>query len=137
MSAWDEPFSAADTATDDTVLIAFTSGSTGQPKATMHFHRDIMAMCDCFPKSIMHMTAVDICIGTPPLAFTFALGGLLLFSMRAGGATVLLEKPTPESLLSATGKYHATIIWSSPVFYRQMAHVADKFDLSSVKQCGS
>ena len=73
---------------EDTVLIAFTSGSTGQPKATMHFHRDILASCDCFPKSILHMAQDDICIGTPPLAFTFGLGALLIFSMRVGAATV-------------------------------------------------
>lgn len=134
MAAWDEPFSALDTAADDTVLIAFTSGSTGQPKATMHFHRDMLAICDCFPKSILHMTADDICIGTPPLAFTFGLGALLLFSMRVGGATVLLEQLTPEKLLAAASDYRATMIWSSPVFYRQMAYIADRFDLSSVQQ---
>jgi 2-aminobenzoate-CoA ligase len=134
MSAWNEPFNAVDTAADDTVLIAFTSGSTGQPKATMHFHRDMLAICDCFPTSILHMTSRDICIGTPPLAFTFGLGALLLFSMRVGGATVLLEQLTPEKLLSAIGDYRATIIWSSPVFYRQMAHIAGRFDLSTVQQ---
>ncbi len=137
MSAWDEPFSAVDTAADDTVLIAFTSGSTGQPKATMHFHRDILAVCDCFPKSILHMTQDDICIGTPPLAFTFGLGALLIFSMRVGAATVLLEKLTPESLLAAIGDYHATIAWSSPLFYRQMAGLASRFDISTLQQCVS
>ena len=137
MSAWNEPFNAVDTAAEDTVLIAFTSGSTGQPKATMHFHRDMLAMCDCFPKSILHMTQDDICIGTPPLAFTFGLGALLIFSMRVGAATVLLEKLTPDSLLSAIGKYHATIAWSSPLFYRQMAGIASKFDISTLKQCVS
>jgi len=137
MSAWNEPFSAVDTAADDTVLIAFTSGSTGQPKATMHFHRDVLAACDCFPKSILHMTPDDICIGTPPLAFTFGLGALLIFSMRVGAATVLLEKLTPESLLSAIGDYRATIVWSSPVFYRQMAAIASKFDISILQQCVS
>ncbi len=121
MSAWNEPFNAVDTAAEDTVLIAFTSGSTGQPKATMHFHRDILAACDCFPKSILHMTLDDICIGTPPLAFTFGLGALLIFSMRVGAATVLMEKLTPEILLIGIGKYRATIAWSSPLFYRQMA----------------
>jgi 2-aminobenzoate-CoA ligase len=134
MAKWDEPFSAVDTAADDTVLIAFTSGSTGQPKATMHFHRDVVAICDCFPKSILHMTRDDICIGTPPLAFTFGLGALLLFSMRAGGATVLLEQLTPESLLAATSSYRATILWSSPVLFRQMAQLAGKFDLSALQQ---
>jgi len=134
MSAWNEPFKAVDTVADDTVLIAFTSGSTGQPKATMHFHRDILAACDCFPKSILHMAPDDICIGTPPLGFTFGLGALLIFPMRVGAATVLLEKPTPESLLSAIRDYHATIIWSSPLFFRQMAGIASKFDLSTLRQ---
>src|SRR5579863_327717 len=137
MSAWEESFSAVDTAAEDTVLIAFTSGSTGQPKATMHFHRDILAACDCFPKSILHMTPNDICIGTPPLAFTFGLGALLIFSMRVGAATVLLEKLTPESLLAAIGDYHATIVWSSPLFFRQMAGLASKFDISTMQQCVS
>ncbi len=137
MSAWNVPFCAVDTAAEDTVLIAFTSGSTGQPKATMHFHRDILAACDCFPKSILHMTQDDICIGTPPLAFTFGLGALLIFSMRVGAATVLLEKLTPESLLSAIGKCRATIAWSSPLFYRQMAGIASKFNISTLQQCVS
>ena len=137
MTAWNEPFGAVDTAADDTVLIAFTSGSTGQPKATMHFHRDILAACDCFPKSILHMTSDDICIGTPPLAFTFGLGALLIFSMRVGAATVLLERLTPEGLLSAIGDYRATLVWSSPVFYRQMAAIADRVDISSLQQCVS
>jgi len=134
MSKWHEPFKAVDTAAEDTVLIAFTSGSTGQPKASMHFHRDIIAACDCFPKSILHMTSDDICIGTPPLAFTFGLGALLIFSMRVGAATVLLEKLTPESLLSAINEYNATIAWSSPVFYRQMSEIAKNFDLSTLRQ---
>jgi 2-aminobenzoate-CoA ligase len=134
MSNWTEPFTAVDTGAEDTVLIAFTSGSTGQPKAAMHFHRDILAACDCFPKSILHMTSDDICIGTPPLAFTFGLGALLIFSMRVGAATVLLERLTPESLLSAISEHRATIAWSTPLFYRQMAEIAGKFDLSTLKQ---
>ncbi len=134
MKAWNEPFSAVDTAAEDTVLIAFTSGSTGQPKASMHFHRDILAACDCFPKSILHMAPDDICIGTPPLAFTFGLGALLIFSMRVGAATVLLEKPTPESLLSAIKDYRATIVWSTPLFYRQMAEIVGSSDLSTLRQ---
>ncbi len=137
MLAHHKPFEAVDTAADDTVLIAFTSGSTGQPKATMHFHRDILAVCDCFPKSILHMKQDDICIGTPPLAFTFGLGALLIFSMRVGAATVLLERLTPESLLAAIGKYRATIAWSSPLFFRQMAALASKFDISTLQQCVS
>jgi 2-aminobenzoate-CoA ligase len=137
MSGWDKPFSAVDTAADDTVLIAFTSGSTGQPKATMHFHRDILAACDCFPKSILRMAPDDISIGTPPLAFTFGLGALLIFSMRVGAATVLLEKLTPEGLLSAIGEYEATIAWSSPLFFRQMTENASRFDISTLRQCVS
>jgi 2-aminobenzoate-CoA ligase len=137
MSAWHTPFSAVDTAAEDTALIAFTSGSTGKPKATMHFHRDVIAACDCFPKSIMHLSQDDISIGTPPLAFTFGLGGLLIFPMRVGGATVLLEKLTPESMLLAIQEYRATVAWSTPLFYRQMAGLAGKYTLTTLKQCVS
>ncbi len=128
-------FKAVDTAADDTVLIAFTSGTTGKPKGTMHFHRDVLAICDCFPKSILHMTPDDVCIGTPPLAFTFGLGGILLFPMRYGGSTVLLEKLSPEILLKAVQDFKITHIWSSPVFYRQMSALAKNYDLSSLRKC--
>jgi 2-aminobenzoate-CoA ligase len=83
------------------------------------------------------MTPDDVCIGTPPLAFTFGLGGLLLFPMRVGGATVLMEKFTPETMLKTIQDYHATITWSTPAFYRQMAGLAKNFDLSSLKKCVS
>lgn len=134
MAAWQQPFHAFDTAADDPVLIAFTSGSTGKPKATVHFHRDVLAICDTFPRSIVQMGPDDICIGTPPLAFTFGLGALLVFPLRVGGATVLLEKLTPESMLQAIQDYHATITWTAPLFYRQMSALANKFDLSSLQK---
>lgn len=130
-------FKAVDTAADDTVLIAFTSGTTGKPKGTMHFHRDVLAICDCFPKSIAHMTSDDICIGTPPFAFTFGLGGILLFPMRVGGSTVLLEKLSPEIMLKAIQDFKITMTWSSPVFYRQMSGLAKNYNLSSLRACVS
>lgn len=133
MATWHRPFQAVDTAADDTALIAFTSGSTGKPKATMHFHRDLLAICDCFPKSIVQMTQDDICIGTPPLAFTFGLGALLLFSLRVGGATVLLERLTPQSMLQAIQQYGATVAWSTPLFYRQMAALAANYHLPTLR----
>jgi 2-aminobenzoate-CoA ligase len=128
-------FAAFDTALEDTCLIAFTSGTTGMPKATMHFHRDVMAICDTFPKSIVNIQADDICIGSPPLGFTFGLGGILLFPLRVGGAAVLIEKFTPESYLQAIADYKATISWTAPFFYRKMADIAANYDLSSLKKC--
>lgn len=134
MVAWHKPFEAVDTAADDTALIAFTSGSTGKPKATMHFHRDLLAICDCFPHSIVRLAQDDICIGTPPLAFTFGLGALLLFSLRVGAATVLLERLTPESMLQAIQDYRATVTWSTPLFYRQMAALAARYELPTLRK---
>lgn len=130
-----EEFEAIDTAADDVVLIAFTSGTTGKPKGTMHFHRDVLAICDCFPKSIVQMTSDDISIGTPPLAFTFGLGGILLFPMRVGGSTVLLEKLSPDIMLKAIQDFKITITWSSPVFYRQMSGLVGGYNISSLKKC--
>jgi 2-aminobenzoate-CoA ligase len=127
-------FAACDTAGDDVCLIAFTSGTTGAPKGCMHFHRDVLAMCDLFPRHVLKPTASDVFCGTPPLAFTFGLGGVLLFPLRVGASTVLLEKLTPESLLETVQRFHVTIMFTAPTFYRQMAPVASRYDLSSLKK---
>ncbi|BBQ01220.1 2-aminobenzoate-CoA ligase (plasmid) [Burkholderia sp. SFA1] len=125
-------FDACDTAADDVCLIAFTSGTTGAPKGCMHFHRDVLAMCDLFPRHILKPTADDVFCGTPPLAFTFGLGGLLCFPLRAGASTVLLEKLTPETLLQTVERFRATIMFTAPTFYRQMAPLVGRFDISSL-----
>jgi 2-aminobenzoate-CoA ligase len=125
-------FVGCDTAQDDVALIAFTSGTTGQPKGTMHVHRDVIAMCDLFPRSVLRPGPDDVFCGTPPLAFTFGLGGMLCFPMRVGASTLLLEKSTPESLLAAIERHRATIVFTAPTFYRQMAMRAKEFDLSSL-----
>ncbi|MCH8618882.1 benzoate-CoA ligase family protein [Undibacterium sp. TS12] len=127
-------FAPVDTLAEDVCLISFTSGTTGMPKGTMHFHRDVLAICDCFPRSTLRARPDDIFIGTPPLAFTFGLGGLLLFPMRIGATAVLLEKLTPESLLKAIDDFGATVCFTAPTFYRQMAMLTKNFKLDSLKK---
>ncbi|KOF52380.1 MULTISPECIES: AMP-binding protein [unclassified Achromobacter] len=129
-----DDFQACDTAADDVCLIAFTSGTTGSPKGCMHFHRDVLAMCDLFPRHIIKPGPDDIFCGTPPLAFTFGLGGLLCFPLRVGASAVLAEKLTPEGLLELIQEFRATIVFTAPTFYRQMAARAPEFDLSSLKK---
>nr|WP_315481429.1 AMP-binding protein [uncultured Undibacterium sp.] len=127
-------FTVIDTHAEDVCLISFTSGTTGMPKGTMHFHRDVLAICDCFPRSILQSQASDTFIGTPPLAFTFGLGGLLLFPLRIGATTVLLEKLTPETLLKAIDEYQATVCFTAPTFYRQMLPMVPNFSLKSLQK---
>ncbi len=130
-------FANVETASDDTCLIAFTSGTTGQPKGCMHFHRDVLAICDTFGKYILRATPDDVFIGSPPLAFTFGLGGLVLFPMRIGASSVLLEKASPDLLLPAIAEYRASVVFTSPTAYRAMAAQAQKFDLTSLRKCVS
>ena len=132
-----DSFTNADTAAEDVALIAFTSGTTGKPKGTVHFHRDVIAMCDCFPRSCLAPDADDIFCGTPPIAFTFGLGGMLCFPMRFGASVVLVEKPTPDLLLETIAKHKATICFTAPTFYRQMAQLAPGRDLGSLRKCVS
>ncbi|MDB5748954.1 MAG: 2-aminobenzoate-CoA ligase [Massilia sp.] len=132
MAAMPPQFEAVDTWAQDVCLLSFTSGTTGRPKGTMHFHRDVLAICDCFPRSILAATPADVFIGSPPLAFTFGLGGLLLFPLRYGASTVLLEKLTPDLLLAAVQNYRATVCFTAPTFYRQMAPLAEQYDLASL-----
>ena len=100
----------------------------------MHFHRDVLAMCDLFPKHVIKPGPDDVFCGTPPLAFTFGLGGLLCFPLRVGASTVLAEKLSPDSLLQLIQDFRATIVFTAPTFYRQMAALAGKYDLSSLKK---
>lgn len=130
-------FTNADTAQDDVALIAFSSGTTGEPKATVHFHRDILAVCDTFSKHVLKPNANDIFCGSPPLAFTFGLGGLLLFPMRAGASTLLLPKISAEGLLQAIDRHKCTICFTAPTLYRSMVEFVPRHDLSSLKKCVS
>ncbi|MGB6102395.1 MAG: AMP-binding protein [Pusillimonas sp.] len=126
-------FQACDTASDDVCLIAFTSGTTGKPKGCMHFHRDVLAMCDTFSRHTLAMQPDDIVCGTPPLAFTFGLGGLLCFPLRVGASAVLTEKLTPAELLATVQDFGATMTFTAPTFYRQMAALVGQYDLSTLK----
>jgi 2-aminobenzoate-CoA ligase len=126
-------FAAVDTWAEDICIIAFTSGTTGAPKGTMHFHRDVLAICDCFPRALLAPREDDIFCGTPPLAFTFGLGGLLLFPLRYGASALLLPRPAPEALLAAIARERATILFTAPTFYRALAGLAGGHDLGSLR----
>ncbi len=132
-----EEFSPCDTASDDVCLIAFTSGTTGVPKGTMHFHRDLLATCDTYGKYVLCAAAEDRFIGSPPLAFTFGLGGLVLFPLRAGAATILIERVGPEELLGAIEAFAATICFTAPTAYRFMLGKLSRYDISSLRKCVS
>jgi len=130
-------FANADTASDDVCMIAFTSGTTGRPKGTMHFHCDVLAICDTFPPSSFAPVPGDVFVGTPPLAFTYGLGGALLFPLRAGASTALIEKPSPDALLDAIQRFGATVCFTAPTSYRAMAPLAKDYDLRTLRACVS
>jgi 2-aminobenzoate-CoA ligase len=130
-------FANIDTAADDIALIGFTSGTTGQPKGAMHSHRDVMAICTCFPASTLQPGENEVFCGSPSIAFTFGLGGLLLFPLHCGGATVLAENLTPEELLEIISRYRASICFSGPTFYRMMSSSVADFDIGSLRKCVS
>jgi 2-aminobenzoate-CoA ligase len=132
-----ETFVPCETASDDVCLIAFTSGTTGEPKGTMHFHRDMLATCDSYGRHVLRAEAGDRFIGSPPLAFTFGLGGLVLFPLRAGAATILVEKASPDDLLAAIEKFGATIAFTAPTAYRAMLAKLAERNISSLRKCVS
>ncbi|HMG51590.1 MAG TPA: benzoate-CoA ligase family protein [Inquilinus sp.] len=130
-------FPAVDTAAEDICLIGFTSGTTGVPKGTMHHHRDLLAICDAYSGQVLQPNESDRFIGSPPLAFTFGLGGLVLFPMRAGASTVLLEKASPPELLDGIERFRPTICFTAPTAYRAMLGQRAGRDLSSLRRCVS
>jgi 2-aminobenzoate-CoA ligase len=130
-------FDAVPTAADEIALIAFTSGTTGSPKAAMHFHRDLIATCDTYGKHVLQAQPDDLFAGSPPLAFTYGVGGLLLFPLYAGAATLLLEKTSPEELLRAIGDFGVTTIFTAPIAYRAMCALLDRYDIRTLRTCVS
>ena len=130
-------FAACDTAADDVCLIGFTSGTTGVPKGTMHFHRDLLAICDCYGARVLRAGPDDRFIGSPPLAFTFGLGGLVLFPFRIGAAAILLEKVSPDDLMPAIERHRATVLFTAPTAYRAMLGKLGEHDISSLRKCVS
>jgi 2-aminobenzoate-CoA ligase len=130
-------FETVQTAADDVAIIAFTSGTTGTPKAAMHYHRDLLAICDTYAAGVLQPRHDDLICGSPPLAFTFGLGGLLLFPLHAGAATLMLEKGGPIELLEAIAAFGVTTIFTAPVAYRTMAARAKEYDLATLRTCVS
>lgn len=128
-------FKVCDTAADDVALFAFTSGSTGVPKATMHFHRDILAIADTFSKNIVKPNKDDVFAGSPPIAFTFGLGGLVIFPFRVGATTVLLENAAPPVLLEKIAEHRITALFTAPTAYRAMLTQLEGKDISSLRRC--
>ena len=118
-------------------LIGFTSGTTGKPKMTAHFHKDILAICEAFPKNSLDVTPSDIFTGSPPLGFTFGLGGLVLFPFYYGASTFLIEKPSPELLLKAIQDYKITICLTAPTAWRIITTKVTDYDISSLRKCVS
>jgi len=135
MRAKPADFAPCDTAADDVAAILFTSGTTGQAKGTLHFHRDVLAVTDCFPRYVLKPTADDIFCGSPSLAFAYGIGGLLLFPLRFGAAALLLEQVTPPHLLQGIQDHRATICFSVPAVYRVLTGLAGDYDLSSLRRC--
>ena len=137
MARQPDSFTSVDTACDDVCMIAFTSGTTGTAKATMHFHRDVLAMADIVARHLLHTQSDDIYIGSPPLGFTFGLGALLVFPLRYRAATVMLEQPTTQNLLSAAERLRATCLFTAPTMYRGLLPIVGNYDLSSLRRCVS
>ena len=134
--ALDKPvrFAAVKCRPDDVALLAFTSGTTGEPKATMHFHRDLLIIADSYAKEVLKVTPDDVFVGSPPLAFTFGLGGLAIFPLRFGATATLLENASPANMIEIIETYKATICFTAPTTYRMMLAAMDRgADLSSLR----
>ncbi|MFD1658745.1 AMP-binding protein [Streptomyces caeni] len=137
LPAPEEPYPPVETAADDVALIAFTSGTTGRPKGCMHFHRDVLAIADTFSRHVLRPRPGDVFAGSPPLGFTFGLGGLVVFPLRAGASALLLEQAGPRQLLPAIAEHRVSVLFTAPTAYRAMLDELNGYDIASLRRCVS
>src|SRR2546429_6824325 len=138
VAATKEPnFKNVATAAEDVCMLAFTSGTTGKPKATMHFHRDVLAIADTFSRHVLRPTSNDLFTASPPLAFTFGLGQIVVFPLRVGAATFLIEQPSPTRMLEAVERHGITVLATAPTAYRAMVPDLKGARVSSLRACVS
>lgn len=137
MATKPECFETVATAATDTCLIAFTSGTTGTPKGCMHFHRDVIAIAETFGRHVLKPQAQDVFAGSPPLAFTFGLGALVIFPFWVGASTVLVERFDPQTMLETVASQRVSVLFTAPTAYRAMTPRAREFDFSSLRRCVS
>ena len=131
------PFPAVATAADDVALLAVTSGTTGVPKTTAHFHRDVLAIGDTFSRHVLKPSPDDLFLGSPPLAFTYGLGGEVIFPLRVGAASLLIERPTPDLLADAVAEHGVTVLFTAPTAYRAMLAAGKAPALAGLRRCVS
>ncbi|MBB4895599.1 2-aminobenzoate-CoA ligase [Streptomyces olivoverticillatus] len=130
-------YAASDTSADDVALIAFTSGTTGAPKGCTHFHRDVLAVADTFSAHVLRPRPDDVFAGSPPLGFTFGLGGLVVFPLRAGASALLADWQGPQQLLADVERHRVTVLFTAPTAYRAMLEPLGSYDTSSLRRCVS
>ena len=137
--AADKPstYDAVPTSADDVAMLAFTSGTTGRPKATMHLHRDLLATCDTFGRHVLKAVSSDVFTGTPPLAFTYGLGAIVLFPLSVGAATLLVERASPDELAGHISANGVTVLFTAPTAYRALAAMSDPTPLVGLRRCVS
>ncbi|MFL6129353.1 MAG: AMP-binding protein [Mycobacteriales bacterium] len=131
------PFRPVDTSADDVALLAVTSGTTGVPKTTAHFHRDVLAIADTFSRHVLKPTADDLFLGSPPLAFTYGLGAEVVFPLRVGAASLLIERPTADLLADAVAEHGVTVLFTAPTAYRAMLATGKAAALAGLRRCVS
>lgn len=137
MQSKPKTFSNFHSKADSVALIGFTSGTTGLPKMTAHYHKDILNICEAFPQYSLQPTQDDIFIGSPPIGFTFGLGGLVLFPMYFGASTFLIEKPSPDLLLKAIDEHKVSICFTAPTAWRILTTKLNEYNISSLRKCVS
>jgi 2-aminobenzoate-CoA ligase len=136
-TALSDRHSPCNTAADDVCMLAFTSGSTGVPKATMHFHRDVLAIADTFSNEVLKPTSDDVFAGSPPIAFTFGLGGLVIFPFRVGATSVMLESAAPPVLMEKIAEFNISVLFTAPTAYRAMLNSPGEKNFSTLRRCVS
>jgi benzoate-CoA ligase len=120
---------AAPTTPDDACFWLYSSGSTGQPKGTVHLQRDMVYSCETYGKQVLGVKEGDVCFSAAKLFFAYGLGNGLYFPFSVGASAVYLpERPTPEAVYRTIEEQRPTIFYGVPTLYASMLEAEGSLD---------
>ncbi|MFC7433768.1 benzoate-CoA ligase family protein [Hydrogenophaga bisanensis] len=115
------PGDGTDTHADEPAFWLYSSGSTGNPKGTVHTQANLYWTAELYGKGVLGLREDDVVFSAAKLFFAYGLGNGLSFPLSVGASVVLMaERPTPQATFKRMVDHQPTVFYGAPTGYGGM-----------------